>query len=918
MRRIKILERISIIILFVILIIFMFLVPNINTNINVGKLIINEVMTVNNNTIFDKYGNNSDYIELYNGNDYDINLYGYFLTDSMKDTRKWIFPDINIKAGGYLLIFASGKNEVIDGEIHTNFKLDSKGETIALSNASAKVISKVYVKETLKDTSYGFNGTDYVYYYNGTPGSENKGNYSTNPIYEETSDYKIRINEVMTNNTNLIKSYDNKFYSMIELYNYGEEDYNLDGFYLSDREDNLSKYKFPNITIKKNDYLVIYAGGEESEKELHANFKLNSKDGVIILSSPNRSIIDKLSLKELDNNTSMGLYNDKWYVYNYPSFGRENTDNFGNKEQKNYITINEVSIYPKEAIELKNSSDNDILLKEYYLTDKSGKKYDLSKNNIKGNSYLVLSNLNFGISNNNEVIYLYHKDTIIDNLEIHKLRGNISASKEGFYKNITLGSNNSSNVYKGYSEKPIFSSNNLYIEKGDSITLSSNDNSDIYYTLDGTEPSKSSKKYDKPIEINKNTVIKAIGIKDNYIESDIASQTFIVDKKKNVAVVSISSNYYNLFGDSGIISNYNSRAEKKATFEFYEDDGSLGVSEVVDIKLSGMDSRKEPQKSISVYLRKKYGQSKIIYPFFKEVDYDTFSSLLLRNAGEDPKKVRIMDAVETRVLSGEMDIDMQAYRPVAVYLNGNYYGLSNLREKLNGDYVESKFGIDKDEIDVIKYSTPTKGNLKSYNELLNYIRNHDTSRKEVYEYLKTQIDVNELANYWIVESYYGNTDLGNIRYWKAKNGKWRWMLYDLDWSLWNTSLDMGYPIKSGSVPAATYLSSSITIVRSLYKNKEFKDLYLTNLSKYLKVTFKPDRVNKIIDELASEIEEEMPNHIKRWSGSYPTLSSMGAWRNNLNNLKRSLNNRYNNVVNNLKRYFNLSDSEYKKYFGDLK
>ena len=234
MRRIKILERISIVILFIILIIFIFLVPNINTNINVGKLIINEVMTVNNNTIFDKYGNNSDYIELYNGNDYDINLYGYFLTDSMKDTRKWIFPDINIKAGGYLLIFASGKNEVIDGEIHTNFKLDSKGETIALSNASAKVISKVYVKETLKDTSYGFNGTDYVYYYNGTPGSENKGNYSTNPIYEETSDYKIRINEVMTNNTNLIKSYDNKFYSMIELYNYGEEDYNLEGFYLSD------------------------------------------------------------------------------------------------------------------------------------------------------------------------------------------------------------------------------------------------------------------------------------------------------------------------------------------------------------------------------------------------------------------------------------------------------------------------------------------------------------------------------------------------------------------------------------------------------------------------------------------------------------------------------------------------------------
>ena len=918
MKKISLIEKISIIMLFILLIIFIFIVPNINTDINVGKLIINEVMTVNNSTILDKYGNNSDYIELYNGNDYDINLYGYFLTDSMKDTRKWVFPDVTIKANDYLIIYASGKNEVVDGELHTNFKLDSKGETVALSNASAKVISKVYVKETLKDTSYGFNGEKYVYYYNGTPGKENSGEFSLDAIIEEGNDYKIRINEIMTNNTSLMKSIDNKFYSMIELYNYGEEDINLEGFHLSDKEDNIAKYTFDKVVIKKNDYLVVYAGGESNNSEIHANFKINSKDGTLILSSPNKSIVDKVKLKELESNTSMGLYNDKWVIYQYPSFGSENTSNNNEKGTKVSVVINEASIYPKEAVELKNNSDEDISLKDYSLADKSGKKYDLSKLTIKKNNYLVISNLNFGISTNNEILYLSYKDKVIDTLVINKLRGNVSVGKEGYFKNITLGSENSKNIYKGYTEKPVFSKNNLYVSKGDTITLKTSDDSIIYYTLDGTMPNNNSKKYDKPIEINKNTVIKAIAYKDNYLESDIASQTYLVDSKKDIAVVSISSNYSNLFGDSGIITNYNSRAEKKATFEFYEDDGSLAVSETVDIKLSGMDSRKEPQKSISIYLRKKYGQSSVTYPFFKTIDYDTFSSLLLRNAGEDPKKVRIMDAAETRVLEGEMDIDMQAYRPVAVYLNGSYYGISNLREKLNGDYVESKFGIDKDTIDVIKYSTPTKGSLKAYNNLVSYIKSHDTTKSEVYEYLKTQIDVNELANYWIVESYYGNTDLGNIRYWKAKDGKWRWMLYDLDWSLWNASLDMGYPIKFGNIPAATYLSSSIVIVRNLYRNKEFKDLYLSNLAKFLKDTVKPDRVNKIIDELAKEIENEMPNHIKRWGSSYPNLSSMGAWRNNISNLKRSFNNRYKNVVNNLKRYFNLSDSEYKKYFGDLK
>ena len=80
-------EKYSIVFLFIILILLMILVPNMNTDINTGKLIINEIMLVNNNTIMDKDGKYNDYIELYNGNDYDVNLYGYFLTDNMKETK---------------------------------------------------------------------------------------------------------------------------------------------------------------------------------------------------------------------------------------------------------------------------------------------------------------------------------------------------------------------------------------------------------------------------------------------------------------------------------------------------------------------------------------------------------------------------------------------------------------------------------------------------------------------------------------------------------------------------------------------------------------------------------------------------------------------------------------------------------------
>ena len=925
MKRINRLEKLSILLLFIVLVVLMILVPNMNTDINTGKLIINEVMLVNNNTIKDKDGKYNDYIELYNGNDYDVNLYGYYLTDSMKETRKWQFPDITIKANDYMVIFASGK-DLKEDELHTNFKLDSKGETIALSNSSAKVISKVYVKETYKDTAYGYNGKEYVYYYVGTPGKENSGDYTKDPIYELKNDYKLEITEYMTNNLSYKKSFDDKYYSLVEIHNIDDRDINLKGFYLTDKEDNITKYTLPDVTIKKDDYIIVYASGKDTvfEDEIHTNFKLNNNDGLLILASPNKAIIDKVNLEKLDGNTSNGIYKDKWHVYSNPTFGKENTSDYGKKDVKKDVNINEVSIYPKEAIELYNTTDSDIKLTNYVISDKGGGKYKLDNYTIKKNGYLVLSKgtLGFAINNTNEILYLSNSGQVIDTFEVGRLAGSISKGisdgKKVYYKNITLGSKNSNTVYKGFSNTPIFNIDGGYVEKGTEIKINTNDDSVIYYTTNGSFPNKNSTKYTKPIKIEKNTVIKAISYKDGFIESNVVSRTFKTDRKHDVAFISISSDYNSLFGGYGLLTNWTSNAEKKVSVEFYENDGKFGTSFIANAKLSGMDSRKEPQKSISLYLRKKYGQSFVNYPFFETNDYHKYSSLLLRNAGEDPKGVRIMDAAISRIIDGEMDIDAQAYRPVAVYINGSYYGLYNLREKLNGDYVESKFGIDNNSISLIKYYSAVQGSSKDYNKIVNYINSHNTANKDVYEYIKTQIDVQELANYWIVESFFGNTDLGNIRYWKAKNGKWRWMLYDMDWSLWNMGLDMGYPIKSGRIPAATYLSSSIQITRKLYKNREFKDMYLKSLAKYLKETFKPSRMKKIVDDLTKEIEKEMKYHINRWGSKYSNLYSMSRWKSNLSNFKSTLTTRYNRVVNNLRSYFNLSNSEYKKYFGDLK
>ena len=920
-RRDKI-EKFSIVGLFIFLCVLMILVPNMNTDINTGKLIINEVMLVNNSTIADKDGKFNDYIELYNGNDYDVNLYGYYLTDNMKDTKKWIFPDVTIKAKEYMVIYASGK-DLKEDELHTNFKLDSKGETIALSNSSAKVISKVYVKETLKDTAYGYNGQKYVYYYVGTPGRANDGEYSEEAIYEINSGYKLAITEYMTNNLSYRASQDKKLYSLIEICNKDTVDINLKGFYLTDKEDNVTKYTFPDVTIKKDDYLIVYASGlnKYEKNEVHTNFKLNNNDGVLVLSSPSKAMIDRVSIGKLEANTSFGLYKDKWHVYYKPSIGYANTIDYGSKEIKKAVRINEISIYPKEAIELYNDSDLDINLDSYSLTDKSGASYSLKNKKINKKGYLVVykDSFKFGINGTSDTVNLIHNRQIVDTLSVNKLVSNVSVGitndKKVYYKTITLGKANFKDTYKGFSDTVKFSIDGGYVNSGSEVVLSTTDNSTIYYTLNGTFPTNKSTKYTKPIKITKTTVIKAISYKGGYIESDVTSRTFIVGRRHTIGVISVSTNNMSFYQE------YHTTHEQKASIEYYDEKGNYGISFIADIKTSGKSSSMLPQKPIGIYLRKEYSLKSVNYPFFDNLNYHEFSSLVLRNGGTDNTRVHIKDAILTQILKGEMDIDMQDYRPVAVYINGNYYGLYSLREKANGDYLESKYGIDKDDVDLIKKNSAVKGDRNDYNSLMTYVKNHDLSKPDVYEYIKTQVDVQELINYWIAQSFFSNSDLfvRNVGLWKKNDGKWRWIIYDLDYAY-----EPYEKVPTLFLNRKPYYNSSLDIIVKLYKNSEFRDLYLTSVAKYLKTTFKPERINKIIDEMVKEVEDEMSYHVKRWTSNYSYaygwsyISSVSTWKNNINTLKNRIKTRYNNIIKWIhNNSFELSTDEYKKYFNDL-
>ena len=325
-------KYIKIIILFIVVVLIVKLAPGINEDyIKSSKLYINEIMASNSYTLEDEDGDYSDYIEIYNGYNYKVNLDGYYLSDDEFKTNKWMLNNITIEPKQYVIIFASSKNK----EYHTNFKLSSKGEVVTLTDNSGNIISKVSYKEMQNDISYGYYKGKYIYTAYPTPREKNSGT----KLEQKNNSYDIKINEYMTNNKRNNYSPDGYYYDWVELYNNTNDDIELNNIYLTDNSNILNKYKLPNIKLNKKSYLIVYLTGESKtiENSIYANFKL-SKDEELILSN-GKKIIDKIQIVELPENVSYGKLEDKWYYFTEPTPGTiNNTKAFSTLGGKNERT----------------------------------------------------------------------------------------------------------------------------------------------------------------------------------------------------------------------------------------------------------------------------------------------------------------------------------------------------------------------------------------------------------------------------------------------------------------------------------------------------------------------------------------------------------------------------------------------------
>ncbi len=499
---------------------------------------------------------------------------------------------------------------------------------------------------------------------------------------------------------------------------------------------------------------------------------------------------------------------------------------------------------------------------------------------------------------------------------------------------------------------PEFSKESGFYDEEFELTLKA-ESGEIYYTLDGTDPAFSSTAilYEKPVRIYDNTSDRnTVSLESNITLSyyapprysvdkgiiiraavkdadggfgDTVTKSFFVQKNKDyykgMKVISLVTNPYNLFDpDEGIYvignsyinwknssdfdpaledwneknpTNYNQSGsdwERPATIQIFES-GKLVHEQDLGIRLSGHASRSHAQKSIRLYAREEYGDKKIRYAFFDDLNdingkaIEKFDKITLRNAGNDTAGAFFRDELVHNMCK-DLDISVQAEEPCILFIDGEFWGMYHIREREEDNYFAAHFDVDKKNITYIKCDE-TEGSedvKKEYDEFYDWAMSADLSNEENYARVKETIDIQSFMDYFAVETYINNFDWlnvgrnpNNIGMWRVNepvednpygDGRWRFVLYDTEYSaaLYNqdgtdVSFDSFQNIsreKNRANPGALFFR--------LLNNADFKEAFYINYIRVMDNNFSEDKVMEWIDSYTKKCFEAIADTYERF------------------------------------------------------
>lgn len=862
---------------------------------NASASVLNEVMSADNEAFADDDGSFEDWIEIYNPSNTPLSLTGWSLSDDLAETNKWVFSDTTIQPFDYLLVWASGKDR--------NPPFNSSGEPFCVvattsnwsylntdSSPPAEWSTADFDDSTWPDgpgmlgyncsevqTTLSYGGdydNKYIAYYfrqsfniNISPdeisstGTLNLWADDGAIVYlNETEILRVRMPEgAVTYQTpaNTVSASRGQW-----------ETFNVSLESLKEGSNTLAVEVHQANTTSSD--LCFWLELKALPTELHTNFKISSGNEGVFLFNSNGQLIDQAPAWSVIRDASIGRISDQptnsWSIFPLPTPGSANpSSGFAG-----ILEAPDFSVEPGfylDPVSL-SISHADPLTEIYYTVDGS-----TPTNHITENCFLYTGSL-----------------TLTNRCSATNLFSLIPTNP------------------------PEMTNHTQYGWMAPSGNL-----------------------------IKANT-IRATAFRDGYCSPRSAAGTWFTGNDlmvHSLPVISISTDYDNLFGNpSGLFvpgdvyltegwnghyvgkpnANYFQTGdlwERPVMMQMFDVNRNPVLTQMVGLRNHGGWSRAAAQKTMRIYARSEYGDSRLKYNLFPEQDDDSFKRFLIRNSGNDWSSTGLRDLVMQRIFRDAVCTDTQDGTPVVIYVNGEYWGKQNIRELYSEHYFERKYNINCDNLDFVKAMVGTQsmeimeGDDTDYVAVLNYVQTNNMADATHYAWMESHMDLNNLIDHYACEIYCCNTDWpgNNLGLWRertsynphaetGRDGRWRWVMYDTD---------HGFGLSSSETTDMMYQArrSSRGVCQPhfdlLLANTDFRNRFVNRFADLINTAFKPERVIEIIETAASKVESEMPRQIERWG----RMISTSRWDTNIERMKTFANNRPAPALENIVSEFSL-------------
>ena len=769
----------------------------------------------------DVVGTDSDWIELYNAGNEALNLEGYRLSDDSEEWDKWELPSITIQAGEYLVVLASGKDKAY---------LANHWGTAIYDNDVWRYFP-AYAPPPSNWTTLDFN--DIVW-------ESGEGGFG----FEDGDDATeiVGANGVYIRKTFNIDSIDDLQYMFLHA------DYD-DGF-------------------------VAYLNGQEIARSATMEGVVDSYDAF-----------------------TTGLHEALLYQGLAP-------EGFLFDELQNVLQEGENLL----AVHVLNNNSFSSDLSGRFFLSFSGDEEELPYGAPPAwfSPINTLLHTNFKLSPGEVVMLSDEEGNLLDMVELDpSLSEGLTVGRQGpdfetvciFDTPSPFASNQGSSCYEGIEPPAQFSiSSGWYSSPQTVIVYPSSATQVLRYTTNGDLPSETSPLYASPITLSSSSVLSVRAFSTaNKLPSKSADLTFIINEDNHgLPVLSVITDSLNLWGfEEGIYvsgpnaspdypyfgSNFWQPWSKWSRLHYFDANQELQATAEFDLEIHGGWSRAEPQKSFRFDFKSAYTGS-LEYPIFSQKPWiEEVNNINVRSGGQHSIGNKIQDAIFSTI-TGRTHCHNMAYEPCLVYLNGQYFGVYGMREKIDEQYIEDNFGVSEDHVDLMNSFTVLAGSSSDFDMAHAHLMSIEPTSTSYLQTLESEFNVENYMDYFILQTYIQNLDwmgilwgVNNVKFWRSQqNGKWNYVLYDTD-------AGFGY---FGAEPSTNFVewaqsplvaSQHSELFQRNLQNETFRCNFANRYADLMNTEFIPTKFNATVDGVSGLINQAMPDHIDYWQ----LPATYGTW-----------------------------------------